>query len=625
MPGIVGIVSKRPPSVNEAELERMLGAMEYEEFYSPGCYASQDLGLYAGWVRWADSFSDCLPVLNRHEDVALIFDGENFADISLIDRLNLNGREISNNGSGHLAQLYREQGSEFLSSLNGWFRGVLVDFRANKVVLFNDRFGMQKVFYHESNDAFYFASEAKALLAVRPELREFDAVGLGQHLGINCTLGSRTLFKGISRLPGGAEWTWSGDGTLRRNLYFRSESWENQPILSSQGFYEQFKQTFLQVLPRYFERGRTVMSLTAGLDSRMVLACLNPDPGQLPCFTFGGPKGETLDITRGRETAERCRQVHQIVRLKEDFFSGFTELAQRTVFISDGSLDVCNSHDLYFNRIIRRIAPIRMTGKFGSEIVRNRSVFKPVSFDKKLFDPELAESVDQAAVALKKVRDCHPVTMSVFHELPWNEHGKLAIEQSQLTLRTPYMDNELVRLMYQVPDDVRKSNWTQLRLIEECNPSLRSILTNRGTAGSGGYLSSLPSQLFYYFLLKADYTYLYAMPHWATRTASLLAPLGLERLFLGRQKYEHYRLWLRDQLAPFVKDVLLDNRALQRSFFNPSFIRKIVLRHLAGKANYFAEINKALTLELISRQLLENWPQKPAQKITLRNGALTAT
>src|SRR6266566_7055460 len=133
MPGIVGIVSKRPPSLNEAELECMLGAMDYEEFYSPGYYASHDLGLYAGWVRRADSSLDCLPVLNRNEDVALIFEGENFADIDLIDRPNLNGREIGNNGSGYLAQLYREQGDKFLGSLNGWFSGVLADFRANKV------------------------------------------------------------------------------------------------------------------------------------------------------------------------------------------------------------------------------------------------------------------------------------------------------------------------------------------------------------------------------------------------------------------------------------------------------------------------------------------------------------
>ena len=33
-------------------------------------------------------------------------------------------------------------------------------------VLFNDRYGLNRVYYHEEADAFYFASEAKSLLSV---------------------------------------------------------------------------------------------------------------------------------------------------------------------------------------------------------------------------------------------------------------------------------------------------------------------------------------------------------------------------------------------------------------------------------------------------------------------------
>jgi hypothetical protein len=58
----------------------------------------------------------------------------------------------------------------------------------------------------------------------------------------------------------------------------------------------------------------------------------------------------------------------------------------------------------------------------------------------------------------------------------------------------------------------------------------------------------------------------------------------------------------------FVQEILLDERTLQRPFFNRAFIGKMVRKHSRGEANYFTEINKALTLELISRQLLETWP-----------------
>jgi asparagine synthase (glutamine-hydrolysing) len=560
-----------------------------------------------------------MPVLNEKEDVALIFDGENFADLDLINELKAKGHKIEGERAGYLIHLYEEKGDDFFRSLNGWFSGLLIDLRVNKAVLFNDRFGMRKIYYYESKEAFYFASEAKALLAVRPELREFDQAGLGQYLGANCTLGSQTLFKGVSRMPAAAEWTWHGPGALRKKVYFNPKSWEKQPILDIESFYKEFKETFLRVLPRYFNSDRVAMSLTAGLDTRMIMACLTPESKQLPCFTFGGVTGETLDIVRAREVAQASQQPFQVIRLEKDFFSDFGELAKKTAFISDGCLDVCCSHDLYFNRIVRQIAPIRMTGKFGSEVVRNRSMFKPAAINKNMFHSDFGTWVDEGVMALAEVRNDHPLTMSVFKELPWNEHGRLAVEQSQLELRSPYMDNDLVRLVYRAPDAVRTSDRLQLRLIEDCSPELRAILTNRGTAGSSNYLTSKFLHLFYSGLLKADYIYLYAFPHWMTGVASRLPSLGFERLFLGRQKFEHYRLWLREELADFVQDVLLDERTLQRPLLNRDFIKKMVFKHIRGEANYFTEINKALTLELISRQLLENWPATPKRNFDRRN------
>ena len=56
-------------------------------------------------------------------------------------------------------------------------------------MLFNDRYGMQRVYYHESKEAFYFAAEAKAILAVRPELRRPDPRGLGEFVIMRLRVG----------------------------------------------------------------------------------------------------------------------------------------------------------------------------------------------------------------------------------------------------------------------------------------------------------------------------------------------------------------------------------------------------------------------------------------------------
>jgi len=40
----------------------------------------------------------------------------------------------------------------------------------------------------------------------------------------------------------------------------------------------------------------------------------------------------------------------------------------------------------------------------------------------------------------------------------------------------------------------------------------------------------------------------------------LVSWLHLERLFLGRHKYYHFRVWYRDALSKYVREMLLDER-----------------------------------------------------------------
>src|ERR1700730_12291332 len=116
----------------------MVAAMDYEAVYNHGYYTYSDLCIYAGWISRENSFSDCMPVLNEKEDVALIFDGENFADLDLINELKAKGHKIEGERAGYLIHLYEEKGDDFVRSLNGWFSGLLIDLRVNKAVLFND-------------------------------------------------------------------------------------------------------------------------------------------------------------------------------------------------------------------------------------------------------------------------------------------------------------------------------------------------------------------------------------------------------------------------------------------------------------------------------------------------------
>src|SRR5438874_5252510 len=80
MPGIVGIVSQRPPEECQGLVKSMANIMEHESFYDSGIYSVPEMGIYAGWVAHENSFGSGQPFFNERRDVVLLFSGECFMD-----------------------------------------------------------------------------------------------------------------------------------------------------------------------------------------------------------------------------------------------------------------------------------------------------------------------------------------------------------------------------------------------------------------------------------------------------------------------------------------------------------------------------------------------------------------
>ena len=576
----------------------MVEALRHENFYGAGMWVDESLGVYVGWTVRKDSFSDGMPVRNERGDVVLVFSGEEFPEPGTAHRLKEREHRLDHGGPAYLVHLYEDDPS-FPAGLNGKFHGLLTDRTRGTTTLFNDRYGMQRIYYHESKEAFYFAAEAKAILVVRPELRSLDLRGLGEFVACGCALEDRTLFEGVHVLPCAAAWVFRNGSVERRRTYFQSREWEDQPVLEPEPYYREIREIFSRILPRYFEgRERIGMSLTGGLDTRMIMAWHKPRPGSLPCYTFGGMFRDSQDVLVARQVASMCEQSHDVIPVGEEFLSRFPDYAERTVYLTDGCADVSHSPDLYVNERAREIAPIRMTGNYGGEVLRRVRAFG-------LFRPELLSYVRQAEKTYGSLLQGHPLSFAVFQQAPWHHYGLLALEQTQLSLRTPYFDNDFIRTVFRAPESALANNYVCLRLIAEGNQALGQIKTDRGLAGCHGRLAAAASHGFLKFLFKAEYAYDYGMPHWLARIDHLLSPFRLERLFLGRHKFYHFRVWYRDALSQYVREMLLDPRTLSRPYLDRNRLEAMVRSHLKGDRNYTTAIHTMLTLELLHRLFLD--------------------
>ena len=606
MPGIVAIITEMPREQAVPQLLRMVETLRHESFYTTGTWIDESSGVYVGWVTRSGSFSDGMPLKNERGDVVLAFSGEEFPEPGTAQRLKDKGHQLDVADSSYLVHLYEEEPS-FPAGLNGRFHGLLSDRNRGTAVLFNDRYGMHRIYYHQSKDAFYFAAEAKAILAVCPELRKMDPRGFGEFVSCDAVLENRTLFDGIQVLPPASAWVFRNGLLERKSSYFHPREWEEQEKLDPESYYRELQETFTRNLPRYFSGDERIgMSLTGGLDTRMILACRKSDPGSLPCYTFGSMFRENQDVRVARRVAEICSQPHQILTAGREFLSQFSRYAERAVYLTDGCVDVGRAPDLYLNERAREIAPVRMTGNYGGEILRGVRGFKPTQPVAGLFCPDFLSSIRKTAETYAGIAQGHPVSFAAFRQAPWYHYGVLALEQTQLSMRSPFLDNDFIRTVFRSQAPALRGNEVSLRLIADGNRSLLQIPTDRGLAGNRDRISRAVFHGLLEFLFKAEYAYDMGMPQWLARLDHALSPIRPEQLFLGRHKPFHFRVWYRDALAGYLQETLLDPRALSRPYIERKGLEAVVRGHSKGDRNYTTELHKVLALELIHRLFLDH-------------------
>ncbi len=597
MPGLAGLVSRRPPAECQRLVGDMLAAMRHDPQCQSGTCFVPEQGIYAAWTAHAGSDASARVHHDVGRGVSVVFSGE----LVPTDEHVSTGDYGTSCDAARLAALYGASGPSMIDRLNGLFSAVVIDSHSRQSFLFNDRYGLERIYYYETTDATFFASEAKALLRVAPETRALDDESVAEYLAIGCTTGSRTLFRGVRLLEGGSIWTFDAAG-IRKSRYFTPESWERQPPMGSDEFQLAFEDTFRRILPRHFDaRSQIGISLTGGLDTRMIMACLPATACPPICYTFSAQSQSTVDEVLAARVATACGLEHRVLRIGDEFLSDYGSWVDRTVYATDACGGASVAHEPYLNALARELSPIRMTGNYGSEVLRSVSQFKPVDLLQELFEPEFARKIADAGHN-PRIGAEHPVTFAAFREIPWKLFGTLSAARSLITFRTPYLDNRLVGLAFRAPSSTHRSPASALRLIENhASRTLNRIPTTMGVIGDGKGVFNRARWMLHKVSSKIDYLSQEGVP----RRLAPLEPLVNALATRGkRHRYLPYRHWFRKELSAHVKRVLTDPRTMRLPYWNPDTLERVARDHSAGRGNYVREIQAVLTCEAIDRLLV---------------------
>ena len=123
----------------------------------------------------------------------------------------------------------------------------------------------------------------------------------------------------------------------------------------------------------------------------------------------------------------------------EEFLKQFPHYAERAVYLSDGCVDVSRAPDLYVNERAATDCSSPDDGELwrggaasGAYLQTRRPARGPVLIQ--AFFPILV----RRGKPMGRFLGGNPVSFAVFKQMPWNHYGVMALEETQLSMRSPY-------------------------------------------------------------------------------------------------------------------------------------------------------------------------------------------
>jgi len=620
MCGIAGMVQTHPDGeVEQATVHRMCEAMVHRGPDDEGIFVKAGVGLGMRRLSIIDLAGGHQPVFNEDKTIWIVFNGEIYNFPELRTQLQACGHRFSTHTDTEvIAHLYEEHGAECVHKLRGMFAFALYDERAGRLLLARDRVGKKPLHYALQNGTLLFASEMKAILAVRPELAELNNPALLQYMYFGYIPDPATAFEPIQKLPPGHLLEFE-KGELRIRQY-----WDFPPY----GTYEpRCEEELLQELEfRLAEAVRIRLiadvplgaMLSGGTDSSIIVALMARATSQpVKTFSVGFHNADFDEAPYARLVAQEFGTDHHELILEPDLIET-VEMLTRHLEEPFGDSSMLPTY--FISCLARKYVKVALSGDGGDEAFAG-------------YDRYRIHLEDRSCKWIPKwaglwYRDyVHPLipyrvpgrNLAYSISLPWEERYIEGVSLQPFQREMGILSNDFVA-----------SDCAPLKSFEEYlekapahDPLSRILYLDSKTYLPGDILTKV-DRMSMATSLEARVPMLdHVFLEWVTALGSqwkmrngaqklilkkLAERVGVPSGVLNRPK-QGFSLplghWMRGELKDLVLTTLLDTQTLQRGYFNPKGLRQMLGEHFQGRRNHSARLWRLLIFELWHRNFLE--------------------
>jgi asparagine synthase (glutamine-hydrolysing) len=643
MCGIAGVVSAdRAERIEESTVHRMCQAIIHRGPDDEGVLAKANTGLGMRRLSIIDVAGGHQPIFNENRSAWIVYNGEVYNFPELRPGLEAKGHHFSTHTDTEtIVHLYEEMGADCVKKLRGMFAFALWDDRHQRLLIARDRLGKKPLHYALHNGKLYFASEIKSILAVAPELAEVNRAALMQYMYLGYIPDPATAFGGIYKLPPGHLLEFER-GELTISKYWDLPEYGTHNPKSEEECLEELEWRLAEAVRiRLISDVPLGAMLSGGTDSSTIVALMaRASSKPVKTFAIGFTQSDFDESKHARIVAQKFATEHHELILEPDVLGAVEKITRS---LEEPFADSSMLPTYFISCLARQHVTVALSGDGGDELFAGYERYGIQQRREKF------ASVPQGVWRFYR--------QHLFPMVPKGMRGRQFSYNVSLPWKERYADE-----MCFIPAFEREmpllSREFRATIAENGDP--RNILLN--------YFENAPahdplSQMLYVdtktylvedILTKVDRMSMLTSlevrvplldhlfvewvtglgPQWKMRGGNqkyilrkLAERVGVPREVLYRPK-QGFALplmhWMRNELKDLILTVLLEPRTLQRGYFDPKGVARLLDEHFSGRRDRSGSIWRLLMFELWHRNFLETFSSReismPAEPVAAVGG-----
>jgi asparagine synthase (glutamine-hydrolysing) len=626
MCGIVGIVRSDTKPVDEMLLSRMSDAIRHRGPDDDGFYVKGGVGLGMRRLSIIDISGGQQPIHNQDRTAWIVFNGEIYNYLELRGKLEKLGHSFyTNSDTEAIIHAYDQYGVDCPNHLRGMFAFAIWDERTQELFLARDRVGKKPLLYAQLSDQFLFGSEFSSLLLHPGLSRDIDLQALDYYLSFMCVPAPLSAYRAIRKLEPGHTLRWH-KGETKIERYWQPDFSHKLKISEEDAGEEALKVLRDAVRVRLMSEVPLGAFLSGGIDSSAVVALMSEVSSEpIKTFSIGFEEQDFSELHHARRIAEYVGADHHEFIVRPNALEVLPLLVEH---YGEPFADSSAIPTYYVARETRKHVTVALNGDGGDESFAGYERYAAM---------QLAQKYHRLPALLRK-----SVLAQAVNLIPTSETKRSRVRDAKRFLQSASLPKveRYLRWVSVFDGDEKRDLYSPSFMRQLAGTQARDLLDPWFARANGAGIvdAALQTDIMTYLpndlLVKVDIATMavslearspFLDHHVIEFAASLPENLklrGLTTKYLLKQMLKRLLPaenlnrrkmgfgvpighWFRGVMQPFLRETLLSERALQRGFFNPDAVKRLIDLHTRSERDYAHQLWTLLMLELWLQRFID--------------------